>query len=149
MFKKTKLLKDKSINIECPHCNKENDFPIGSGIQCEHCKKELTGVKYLKNGKMGVGVLVTWGCLVFGGHSAANILFDSNRYPIDTEYSIVESCLSSYSRPLQSNKFSRKKSICQSILKDTQKEFTYQEFKDNQRGFINAFEANYYQHYKK
>lgn len=134
---------DKAINIQCPHCNKENEFKINSGVKCEHCSKEITGFKYLKRAKTGLSTFLAGACIVVGGNVVADKIFDENRYPIDKEYSIIESCVSSYDRPLKDNQFKNKKKICQYVLQETQKDFSYSKFKKDQVGFINKFEENF------
>ncbi len=39
---------DNNLEIECPHCSKENKINLSTEIKCKHCEKPLIGQKYRK-----------------------------------------------------------------------------------------------------
>ncbi len=130
-----------AITIECPHCSKENNFDINAAVKCEHCKKEITGFRYSKEVKSSLSGFIVGACIIAGGHIAADHIFEKNRYPISTEYSIIENCISSYNRPLTTRQFSEKRKVCQQVLTETQEEFDYKKFEEDQNGFLSKFES--------
>lgn len=62
------------------------------------------------------------------------------RYPLESEYNIIENCLSNYNKPLARNIFLNKKSICFCALEKTELEYAYTHYKSDQDTFLAIFE---------
>ncbi len=64
-----------------------------------------------------------------------------DRYPIKVEHSIIENCISSYSKPLKRSHIENKKEVCICALDKTELEYDYESFQYNTSGFIEVFES--------
>jgi ribosomal protein L37AE/L43A len=112
---------DTSIDVECPHCFKENKINLSTEIKCKHCEKSLIGHKYRKPFMSAMTALI----IGAGGTYYINEQFESNRYPINIEYAIINSCVSYSDRPLLRKDYRNKENICICALKKVQKEIDY------------------------
>ncbi len=128
---------DNNLEIECPHCSKENKINLSKEIKCKHCEKPLIGQKYRKP---FMGAMTAF-ILGVGGTYYINEQFESNRYPINFEYAIINSCVSYSEQPLLRKDYRNKKDICICALNKTQKEIDYSDYKKKQIAFMNIFEA--------
>jgi len=63
-----------------------------------------------------------------------------DRYPIKVEHSIIESCISSYEKPLKRSRIRNKKEVCICALDKTELEYDYESFEYDTNGFIEIFE---------
>lgn len=126
------------MRIECPKCFKENELNLEAKVICGHCKEEISGYTYRKP-------LISATTALFigvGGFYTADKLLEERRYPITEEYAIVESCVSSYRKPLRSSQYNKKRSICICALDKTQDDFSISDLRDNEEEFLAAFEKN-------
>lgn len=128
---------DTNLEIECPHCFKENKINLSKEIKCKHCEKPLIGQKYRKPFMSAMTALI----LGAGGSYYINEQFESNRYPINFEYAIINSCVSYSEQPLLRKDYRNKEDICICALNKTQIEIDYSDYKKKQITFLNIFEA--------
>jgi|GEM_PF-1597122 hypothetical protein len=130
------------INIRCPHCFEDNAFNLSKDIKCKHCDKKLTNNKYIKPIISGLATFSTAAIIGIGSGIAVDEYFiDPNRYPVNVEYSIINSCISQYDRPLALSKFRIKKAVCETTLVQTQKKYNYNNYKNDKNGFLKEFES--------
>jgi len=127
---------DNNLEIECPHCSKENKINLSTKIKCKHCEKPLIGQKYRKPFMSAMTALI----LGAGGGYHINEQFQSNRYPLTVENGIINSCVSFYEQPLLHKDYKNKENICICALNKTQEEIDYSEYKKKQITFLNTFE---------
>lgn len=127
------------LNITCPNCEEENIINLSSEIKCKKCEKKLTKWRYgkLKKKVLGTGIAFF---LIAPAYEIGKVMHSEDRYPIVTEYSIVQSCISSYDQPLQRVYIKNKKNICVCALSKTMKEVDYDDFKKDQEKFLDRFE---------
>lgn len=128
-----------TLNINCPNCDEENIVKLSSEIKCKHCEKPLTKTKYGKVKTSFIGTITAVIIGSVGGHQIVEY-FDTDRYPMSVEHSILENCISSYDEPLRSSYIKNKKKVCVCAFYKTLKEYDYEEFKKNQDDFLNTFE---------
>jgi len=129
------------LEIVCPNCEEENTVKLSSEIKCKKCEKDLSTWKY---GKIAKKVMCSGTAIVIGSISAYHVgkhIHSEDRYPIATEYSIVNSCVSNYSKPLRRIHIQQKKAICISVLSEIMKEFDYDDYKKDQAKFLDIFES--------
>uniref|UniRef100_UPI0040473A1A hypothetical protein n=1 Tax=Aliarcobacter sp. TaxID=2321116 RepID=UPI0040473A1A len=128
---------DNNLKIECPHCSKENEINLSTEIKCKHCEKPLIGHKYRKPFMSAITafVLGAWDT------NQINEQFESNRYPINFEYAIINSCVSDSEQPLLRKNYKYKEDICICALNKTQEEIDYSDYENKQNTFLNIFEA--------
>lgn len=108
-------------------------------IKCKKCEEPLTQTNYAKP-KQPFIVILTSVIIVSVGMHQITKHFDTNRYPISVEHSILENCISSYDEPLRASRIKNKKDVCVCAFYKTLKEYDYEEFKKNQYDFLNTFE---------
>lgn len=129
-----------TLNINCPSCNEENTVKLSSKIECKHCQEPLTKTKYEKIKTPFIKMLTAVIIGSVGGHQIIEY-FDTDRYPMSIEHSILENCISSYQEPLSTSRIRNKKDVCVCTLYKTIKEYDYGEFKKNQNDFLDIFES--------
>ena len=127
---------DNNLEIECPHCSKENKINLSTEIKCKHCEKPLIGQKYKKPFMSAMTAII----LGIGGGYYFNEKLDDNRYPLSVEYVLIDSCVSYDKRPLLAKDYKNKENICICALNKTQKEIDYSEYKKKQSTFMNILE---------
>ena len=66
--------------------------------------------------------------------------FETERYPMRLEHSILENCISSYNEPLSTSRIRNKKKICICALEETIKEYDHKKYEKNQDDFLEKFE---------
>ena len=126
------------MKIECPNCQKENNLKLEAKVKCGSCGEELTGSTYKKPIISGMALLTIG---VIGGQFVDYAVTD-NRYPLKTEYSLIESCANSYEKPVKRRIYSNKKEICLCAMEDTMNEISYIRYKVDKDDFLLAFEKN-------
>jgi hypothetical protein len=124
------------LEIECPHCSEDNSINLSSTIKCKHCNEPLIGEKYTKP----IISVMTAIILGIGGGVYLDEKFETNRYPINTEYNIIYSCLSSYEEPLSERYYKNKKQICSCALRKTENKIDFDEYKKDENKFLDIFE---------
>ncbi len=128
------------LKIICPNCDEENTIKLSSEIKCKKCKKDLIKWRYSKITKKVLGAGTAFMLGVAPAYEIGKHMHSEDRYPVATEYSIVHSCISSYSAPLNRVQIENKKAICVCALSNTMKTIDYDEYKKDQEKFIDIFE---------
>jgi ribosomal protein S27E len=132
--------KETKLEIVCPNCEEENTIKLSTAIKCKKCEKDLSKWKYTKISKKIIGAGTAF---IFGIAPAYQIgkhMYSEDRYPVATEYSIINSCVSTYSEPLRRVYIKQKKAICVCALSHTMKEIDYDDYTKNENKFLNIFE---------
>ncbi|MBF4312821.1 hypothetical protein EAY03_23960, partial [Vibrio anguillarum] len=80
------------MKIECPHCQTDNDIEFAENIACKECEKSFKGFKFSKRKLVSASTALAVG--LFGGYKVNGALEDE-RYPIEVEYAIVDTCINS------------------------------------------------------
>ena len=128
--------KNNILEIDCPHCYEENKINLSSAIKCKHCNEPLIGEKYSKP----IISVMTAMILGISGGIFLDETFETDRYPINIEYNIIDSCLSNYEEPLKRGYYKQKRNICICALKKTENELDYGDYKKDKNNFLNIFE---------
>ena len=80
------------------------------------------------------------------GHYIDDIIekynLQTDRYPINIEYKIIEKCISNYDEPISERVHGNKRDICICALEKTEIEYSYELFRTDQNIFLNTFEVN-------
>ena len=78
------------------------------------------------------------------GHHIDDIVekynLEIDRYPLNVEYKIIESCISNYDKPIKRNLYMNKKSICICALEKTELVYDYSSYKSDKMNFLDIFE---------
>lgn len=127
---------ENSIELECPHCSKDNTIKLLDDIKCNHCNKKLIGYKY-KSVIMSAMTAIILGA---GGTYFIKEKFEENRYPISIEHEIISSCISSDRTVLEKNHYRKKELICICALDKTQEELNYNDYQEKGNAFYSIFE---------
>ncbi|MCJ8326764.1 MAG: hypothetical protein MJK08_06650 [Campylobacterales bacterium] len=81
-----------SLEVECPHCEVENEIKLSSEIKCKECKKSLLGAKY-RNILFSAGTIFVLGA---GIGSFGDTYLNINRASVKTEYKMMKQCINLY-----------------------------------------------------
>lgn len=94
---------EKKVNLEiqCPHCEEQNDIALPEDIKCNECKKTLIGFKYENVILSSTATLVIGGILGTQLDDTINI----NRASVKTEYKMMKTCINEfgYSKSVRDN----------------------------------------------
>ena len=78
------------------------------------------------------------------GHHIDDIVekynLEIDRYLLNVEYKIFESCISNYDKPLRRNLYMNKRSICICALEKTELAYDYSSYKLDKINFLDIFE---------
>jgi hypothetical protein len=127
---------DNTLEIACPYCDEENKINLSSAIKCKHCNEPLINEKYSKP----IISVMTAVILGIGGGFFLDETFETDRYPVNVEYNIIDSCLSSYEEPLKRGYYKQKRNICICALKKTEQKIDYDDYKKDRNRFLDIFE---------
>ncbi|MGF1727825.1 hypothetical protein [Photobacterium nomapromontoriensis] len=124
------------MKIECPHCQKDNDIEFAENISCSECNKNFKGYKFSKRKIVSTSTALLVGAL--GSHAIATGL-DQERYPLDVEYAIVDTCVNSSKNMVSVHWYESKREACLCALEKTENDVSYSDYKSDSSAFLNTF----------
>lgn len=129
------------IIIECPHCKKDSTVELRDA-NCPKCEKSIAGIRFKKAAfsVLMSGILVSTG--LFGYRQYEKNL---HRYPVSTEFAIIDQCVSGSGGRLYKDDLQNKLQICLYSLEQTQKNISYSDFKESSASFMNEFQKHVYE----
>ena len=129
-----------TIEIECPHCKKENLIKLSSDIHCKHCHATLMQVGYQRKKLYGKFLATTMLSLAVGN----GVVIDKEfiRYPIEEEYKIINSCITLNETPQSKENYLKQSEICFCAFSLTEKHVTFIEYQMNNKEFSSKFRTN-------
>lgn len=127
------------MEITCPKCSKTTDFNVTDAISCEHCKSSFSTLRLAVKATL----LPTVGALVIGGAIGHQLdgFFEVNRYPLEIEYALVESCVQGAKRSEYWQRAEEKFVLCSCALTQAQKNVNFKKFKEAPAQFRHAMTA--------
>lgn len=100
----------------------------------------------MDNKKKVASILMTLTVGGVSGHYIDDLIekynLQTDRYPMNIEYKIIEKCISNYSEPIKQEILKNKREVCICALEKTELEYPYKIFIDNKDKFLNIFEMN-------
>jgi len=127
------------MQIECPSCSKENNIEFGENILCSECKKSFAGHYYKKFKKPLISASTALFIGIFGTYKADRILFEDQRYPLNVEYELIDSCVNSSRMPMNAYRHANKTKVCICALEKTMEDISYKELKKSESKFLTRF----------
>ncbi len=127
------------MKIECPHCQTDNDIEFAENIACKKCENSFKGFRFSKRKWVSAGTALFVGAL--GGYKANNA-FDEERYPLEVEYAIIDTCVNSSQNMVDVSWYENKRDTCLCAMSKTEKAIPYSEYKADSKPFIAAFIDN-------
>ncbi|MGR5132925.1 hypothetical protein [Vibrio alfacsensis] len=127
------------MKIECPHCQKDNDIEFAENIACKECEKSFKGFKFSKRKLVSASTALFVGAI--GGYKV-NAALDEDRYPLEVEYAIVDTCINSAKNMVSVSFYESKRETCLCALEETEKLVSYSDYKSDQQLFLNNFKLN-------
>ena len=121
-------------------CKCDDKAKLGATIEfhcqtCSNVTKEISIKKPLK-------VAAIAAILAYSGSQFADYAITDNRYPLETEYSLLEACISSYQKPLSGSQYRNKKNKCLCALQETMNEISHIRYMVSEDSFLDAFNGN-------
>ena len=127
------------MQIECPSCSTDNQIEFGKNIICNNCKESFAGHSYKRFKKPFISATAALFIGAFGTYKADQIFFEDQRYPLNVEYELVDSCVNA-SRTLKSSYSQADKvQLCICGLEKTMKVISYKEKKKSEPEFMTHF----------
>ena len=105
------------MKIECPHCQKDNEIEFAENISCSECEKSFKGFKFSKRKLVSASSALLVGAL--GGYAVESGL-DKERYPLEVEYAIVDTCVNSSKNMVSVSWYESKREACLCALEKTE-----------------------------
>ncbi|HHY0447896.1 TPA: hypothetical protein ACVU4T_004878 [Vibrio parahaemolyticus] len=127
------------MKVECPHCHTDNVIEYAEHISCEKCEKNFKGFKFSKRKLVSASTALVVG--VVGGYKV-NGAFDEERYPLEVEYAIVDTCINSSKNMVSVSWYESKRETCLCALSQTEKSVPYSDYKSDQNLFLSNFKLN-------
>lgn len=126
------------MKIECPHCQEDNRIEFAENILCKKCEKSFKGFKFSKRKFVSASSALLIGSV--GGYAiSAN---NEDRYPIEVEYAILDSCINSSKNMVEISWYETKRDVCLCSLRETVRDISYSEYKSDTESFIVNFRYN-------
>lgn len=137
--KLTAMEQGRSVEITCPKCSKITDFNVTDAISCKHCKCSFSTLRLA----VKITLLPTVGALAIGGAIGHQLdsFFEANRYPLEIEYALVESCVQGAKRSEYWRRAEQKFVLCSCALTYAQKNVNFKKFKEAPSQFSQAMTA--------
>ncbi|QIA65005.1 hypothetical protein GT360_15695 [Vibrio astriarenae] len=127
------------MKIECPHCQTDNDIEFAENIACKECEKSFKGFKFIKRNFVSASTALAVGLI--GGYKVNGAL-EEERYPLEVEYAIIDTCVNSSKNIVSMSWYESKREACLCALEETEKSLTYSDYKSNQQQFLLRFKQN-------
>jgi len=127
------------MKIECPNCQTDNDIEFAENITCKGCEKSFKGFKFSKRKFVSASTALAVG--LFGGYKVNGAL-EEERYPIEVEYAIVDTCINSAKNMVSVSWYESKRETCLCALAETEKSVPYSDYKSDQQLFLSNFKLN-------
>jgi hypothetical protein len=105
---------------------------------CSACSQEL----FKKTIRKPYQVAAIFAVVFYGASQFVENAIVDNRYPLDVEFALVESCLNANERPISRGVYQEKKELCLCTAENTMNEISYVRYKINKKGFLAAFKEN-------
>lgn len=125
------------VIIKCPGCNTDNSVECGD-IACAKCKARLSGHSYERSSGIIFGTVVA-AALVTGGYQA-HALRSPERYPLEVEYALVNTCVNGSADLLWDRERLEKKALCVCATKKVSHQLSYASAQKDGHAFSKAFE---------
>lgn len=123
-------------NHSCPKDKRE--YFIELFLKCAGCDKVIKYRKITNPYKVAALLVI----ISYGASQFIDYAVTDNRYPLDVEYAVMDSCTNSYEKPMVRRAYGKKKAVCLCALEDTMNEISYMRYQVDEKGFLNAFEEN-------
>ncbi|WP_018414459.1 hypothetical protein [Teredinibacter turnerae] len=130
------------MQIECPSCATVNKIEFGENIVCCECKESFAGHSYKKFKKPLISATTALFIGAFGTYKADQIFFEDQRYPINVEYELIDSCINSSRVPMNSYRQTEKTQVCVCALEKTMEVISYEELKKSESEFLTRFRSS-------
>lgn len=127
------------MHIECPSCSTDNKIEFGENIVCSECKESFAGHSYIKFKKPLISATTALFIGAFGTYKADQIFFEDQRYPLSVEYELIDSCVNSSRKLMNSYRLVEKTTVCVCALEKTMKEVSYKKLKKSESEFLTHF----------
>ncbi|ROV57903.1 hypothetical protein EGH82_20880 [Vibrio ponticus] len=124
------------MEIECPHCQAGNKIEFAENISCTDCKKNFKGYKFSKRKLVSASAALWVGAV--GAYALENAR-DEERYPLEVEYAIVDTCVNSSKNMVSVSWYESKRETCLCALEKTESDVTYSDYKSDQAKFFSTF----------
>lgn len=127
------------VEITCPKCSKNTDFKVTDAIRCEHCEGSFSALRLAVKKTL----LPTVGALAIAGYAGHKLddFLEPNRYPLEIEYALVESCVQGVKRSDYWGQVEGKFELCSCALKHAQKTVNFKQFNEAPTKFRQAMTA--------
>lgn len=127
------------MQIECPSCSTDNQIEFGENIICNQCKESFAGYSYKKFKKPLISATAALFIGAFGTYKADQIFFKDQRYPLNVEYELVDSCVNASRTLANTYRQAKKTQVCICALEKTMKVISYKELKKSESEFLTHF----------
>ena len=128
------------MKITCPECSTEKHLTVQAKVVCDKCQCNLSEYEYKSAPLLSTTMALLLGA---GGFFAVDqTLLEGNRYPLSTEYAIIDTCANAHGKFQSRSKYKQQRDICICALKKTEEDLSYSDYKDDRRQFNRQFRQN-------
>jgi len=121
-------------------CDCGDDAKLGATLKvyCKTCKNVIKKFSINKPLK-AAGITIF---IAYGSSQGINYAITDNRYPLKTEYNLLEACTKLDRKLLSTKVFKKKRKVCLCTLTDTMNEISYSRYIVDKDGFFESFRTN-------
>ena len=129
------------MQIECPACKEINQIEYENNIACASCNKTLEGYFYKHFKKPIILTSFVISLSAFGGYEVGKFISD-DRYPVATEYELINACSSGRLHALSRDSVKEKTALCICALEKTMDDISQSDIGGNEKQFVSRFREN-------
>lgn len=129
------------MKIECPHCEELNKIDFSENIKCSKCDENFKGYRFKKYSRLAISASSALAVGAVSGYGL-NETLETERYPLEVEYSIVDTCVNSSGNSMSVSWYKNKRDICLCALDSTMSDISYSSYKSDNSEFVSAFTYN-------
>lgn len=137
MTKETEI--STTVTVSCPSCSEENKLDHGHRVDCEKCKKPITGHTYATK---GVSAIFAFAAGFAGWGLVDRNFLESERYPMDVEYAMVNACANGDFRVLPRQLYESKQEVCLCAVEKVTAALPYSELVERESEFRGVLESS-------
>jgi hypothetical protein len=130
------------MQIECPHCSADNEIEFGENILCHHCKNTFAGHYYKKFKQPYLSAASAFLIGSFVAYSADHISSDNQRYPLNIEFELLDSCVNGSGKAMNKDLKNEKIQFCICMLETTMEKISYQQLMKSESDILTHFKES-------
>jgi ribosomal protein S27AE len=125
--------------VNCPACSAGNELDQHHRIDCGKCEKPITGHTYAVK---GVSAMFAFDVGVAGYGLVDRNLLNTERYPMELEYAMVNACANGDLSALPRQMYESKQEVCLCAIEKVEEALPYSELEERESEFRGVLQSS-------